>query len=69
MRETLSRQLRLPSGHYAIGLPFNDQKEKLGESYKIALKRLQGLERRMVTDAKLYEDYRSFLKARSTMSR
>lgn len=53
---------KLSSGHYVVGLPFNIRKNKLGESYKTALKGLQGLERRLTTDAELYEDYRSFLK-------
>nr|XP_012215486.1 PREDICTED: uncharacterized protein LOC105667930 [Linepithema humile] len=52
---------RLPSGRYSIGLPFNEQKGKLGESYGIALKRLQGLERRLSANLRLYEDYRKFL--------
>ncbi|KMQ85672.1 hypothetical protein RF55_15625 [Lasius niger] len=53
---------KLSSGHYAVGLPFNTKKDELGESYKTALTRFQGLEKRLTTDAKLYEEYRSFLK-------
>jgi len=34
-------------GHYTVGLPFNDQKDKLGESYNMALKKFQGLKRRI----------------------
>lgn len=52
---------RLPSGHYSVGLPFNDQKEKLGESYGTALRRFQELEKRLIKDPKLYEEYRKFL--------
>ncbi|XP_011859297.1 PREDICTED: uncharacterized protein LOC105556797 [Vollenhovia emeryi] len=54
--------IRLPSGHYAVKLPFNDNKNRLGESHGLALKRLQGLERRLSANAKLYEESRSFLK-------
>ncbi|XP_071576010.1 uncharacterized protein [Temnothorax nylanderi] len=52
---------RLPSGHYSVGLPFNDQKEKLGESYGTALRRFLELEKRLIKDPKLYEEYRKFL--------
>jgi len=52
---------RLSSGHYSVGLPFNEQRTRLGESYGIALRRLQSLERRLTTNPRLYEDYRHFL--------
>lgn len=49
------------SGHYTVRLPFNEQKDNLGESYNMALKRFQGLETRLSTNTELYEDYRQFL--------
>jgi len=52
---------RLSSGHYSVGLPFNEQRTRLGESYGIALRRLQSLERRLTANLKLYENYRHFL--------
>jgi len=36
-------------------------KKKLGESYGIALRRLQSLEKKLTTNPRLYEDYRHFL--------
>lgn len=49
------------SGHYTVRLPFNKQKDNLGESHNMALKRFQGLETRLSTNTELYEDYRQFL--------
>lgn len=53
---------RLPSGRYTVRLPFNKHKQMLGESYDIALRRLQRLEKGLAANPKVYDDYRSFLK-------
>ncbi|XP_018396617.1 PREDICTED: uncharacterized protein LOC108774886 [Cyphomyrmex costatus] len=52
---------RLPSGRYSVRLPFNEQKQELGESYGIAVKRLLSLERRLNTNLKLRDEYHNFL--------
>lgn len=44
-----------------VRLPFNDKKNELGDSYQIALKRFYALERRLVQNPQLYEEYSKFL--------
>ncbi|XP_076623176.1 uncharacterized protein LOC143342806 [Colletes latitarsis] len=49
------------SGHFIVRLPFNDRKGKLGDSYKIALKRFYAMERKLQLNTKLREKYVDFL--------
>lgn len=50
------------NGRYIVRLPFNEKRHNLGESYQIALKRLYSLERRLMRDPQVYQEYSSFLK-------
>ncbi|XP_076656367.1 uncharacterized protein LOC143361012 [Halictus rubicundus] len=48
-------------GRYIVRLPFNDNKQQLGNSYDIALKRFYSLERRLQSNTELRDQYTKFL--------
>ncbi|XP_076678236.1 uncharacterized protein LOC143374185 [Andrena cerasifolii] len=50
------------TGRYTVGLPFNDQKEKLGESRQIAVNRFLSLERSLNKRHAIKVQYVEFLK-------
>ncbi|XP_017797012.1 PREDICTED: uncharacterized protein LOC108578234 [Habropoda laboriosa] len=52
---------RNPNGRYIVRLPFNEKKDKLGDSYKVALKRFYCLERKLEQNSELREQYNAFI--------
>lgn len=53
---------RLPNGQFEVDLPFKkDPKVHLGESLPKALSRFYRLERRLIKDSNLYDNYRKFI--------
>ncbi|XP_076299336.1 uncharacterized protein LOC143218181 [Lasioglossum baleicum] len=48
-------------GRYIVRLPFNENKQQLGNSYNSALKRFYSLERRLQSNTELREQYTEFL--------
>lgn len=48
-------------GRYAIRLPFNNNVQKLGDSYKGALRRLYSPERRLESQPELRQQYKEFM--------
>lgn len=53
--------IRDTDGRYVVALPFKENKNKLGESYHMAMKRLQGLEKRLKKDPELKTNYRKII--------
>lgn len=49
------------NGRYVVRLPFNDKKHNLGDSLQGAKKRLHSLERRLIQDLQMREEYSNFL--------
>ncbi|XP_076230308.1 uncharacterized protein LOC116434332 [Nomia melanderi] len=49
-------------GRYCVRLPFNENKQRLGSSREIALKRFYALERKLHSNQELLIGYREFLK-------
>ena len=52
---------RLENGHYEIALPFRDSDPVLPNNRDVALRRLDGLKRKLSTDSKLHEEYTAFM--------
>nr|XP_031836774.1 uncharacterized protein LOC116428801 [Nomia melanderi] len=54
--------IRDADGRYCVRLPFNENKQRLGSSREIALKRFYALERKLHSNHELLTGYREFLK-------
>ncbi|XP_076658358.1 uncharacterized protein LOC143362242 [Halictus rubicundus] len=54
--------LRGGDGRYIVRLPFNEQKENLGNSYDMALRRFYSLERKLAKNRELKREYSEFLR-------
>ena len=52
---------RNSEGRYVVRLPFNENKDKLGDSRSMALRRFYGLEKRFEKNPQLKENYRAFI--------
>lgn len=52
---------RRTDGKYVVKLPFKDDHEKLGDSYKMAIVRFNSLERTLSRNPQLRADYQKFL--------
>ncbi|XP_043479886.1 uncharacterized protein LOC122509722 [Leptopilina heterotoma] len=52
---------RNDNGQYIVKLPFNENKERLGKSYEIALRRFYALENKFLKNTVLKEAYSNFL--------
>ena len=52
---------RLESGHYEIALPFRDAEPIFPNNRSLALRRLDGLKRKLAADDKLHQDYSAFM--------
>ncbi|XP_011859356.1 PREDICTED: uncharacterized protein LOC105556853 [Vollenhovia emeryi] len=52
---------RKRSGRYVVRLPFNDKKRDIGASFELAKKRLYSLERRLMRNPQMGEEYSNFL--------
>ncbi|XP_078051341.1 uncharacterized protein LOC144477492, partial [Augochlora pura] len=52
---------RNKEGRYEVRLPFNNEKSQLGNSYNVALKRFYSLERKLISNTELREQYNKFL--------
>ncbi|XP_053597333.1 uncharacterized protein LOC128668417 [Microplitis demolitor] len=50
------------TGRYIVRLPFNNNKDRLGDSYSTALRRFQSLEKRLIKDSSICNDYVAFLR-------
>ena len=53
--------VRLGDGRYSVDLPFNDNVLNLGESYHLAKRRLESLEKRLALDPVLKKEYACFM--------
>lgn len=63
-KQTVKRDQR---GRYTVRLPFNSQKEQLGHSYELALKRFYALEKKLHSNNNLRNQYTEFLKEYETL--
>nr|XP_029711525.1 uncharacterized protein LOC115256725 [Aedes albopictus] len=52
---------RLPDGRYEVGLPLKNSIDQLGESETMALRRFVQVERRLIHNPNVYEQYRAFM--------
>ena len=52
---------RLESGHYEIALPFRDAEPMFPNNRSLAVRRLDGLKRKLAADDKLHQDYSAFM--------
>nr|XP_029732120.1 uncharacterized protein LOC115268205 [Aedes albopictus] len=52
---------RLPDGRYELGLPLKNSIDQLGESETMALRRFVQVERRLIHNPNVYEQYRAFM--------
>lgn len=52
---------RDPQGRYIVSFPFHTDPSKLGESYNMALSRFYNIERKLLRNPQLYEEYRNFM--------
>ncbi|XP_057339521.1 uncharacterized protein LOC130677020 [Microplitis mediator] len=57
----LRNTTRDSTGRYTVRLPFNNNVSKLGTSYSSALRRFQSLEKRLVQDKEIGNEYTNFL--------
>lgn len=60
-RHFVKNTYRNDSGRYTVRLPFNQHKAELGDSYQNAQRRLYSLERRLIKNKQLYQEYTNFL--------
>ena len=58
---------RKPNGVFVVRLPFNDKKDKIGESYKMAERRLLALERKFAKNESLKLEYIKFMREYESM--
>ncbi|XP_058827312.1 uncharacterized protein LOC131687256 [Topomyia yanbarensis] len=52
---------RLPDGRYEVGLPIKETIQKLGDSQTMALRRFVQMEKRLLHDSNLRDQYRTFM--------
>lgn len=52
---------RLPDGRYELGLPIKPSISELGDSQQMAIRRFVQLERRLIHNHELYEQYKHFM--------
>ncbi|XP_058817128.1 uncharacterized protein LOC131680430 [Topomyia yanbarensis] len=52
---------RLPDGRYEVGLPTKETIQKLGDSQTMALRRFVQMEKRLLHDSNLRDQYRTFM--------
>ncbi|XP_043263948.1 uncharacterized protein LOC122404113 [Colletes gigas] len=53
---------RNSNGRYTVRLPFNEKRDGIGESHRMALKRFYSLEKRLESSPELKKQYSAFLK-------
>ncbi|XP_043263916.1 uncharacterized protein LOC122404087, partial [Colletes gigas] len=53
---------RNTNGRYTVRLPFNEKRDGIGESHRMALKRFYSLEKRLESSPELKKQYSAFLK-------
>ncbi|CAI6364646.1 unnamed protein product [Macrosiphum euphorbiae] len=63
-RRTTARD---PLGRYSVSFPFKTNPSVLGESRSMALSRFFNLERKLIADPVIYEEYKSFMKEYLTL--